>query len=108
MISSSEDRDYYRAPLIPWLFPTKGAAAKAWKVSQLTHDQEERRANDGPGLSYTDAHERIANVNGRQDIAATFTLQIALHKQLVNISRGVWLLVFLVWVLILVTSNLRY
>ncbi len=100
MISSSEDRDYYRAPLIPWLWPTKSAAARAWKLSQSVHDAEEKRANDSPAFSYTDAHERIANVNARQDIAGLFSVQLALHKQLVNISRGVWVLALLVWILI--------
>lgn len=101
MIASSEDRDLYRAPLLPWLFPTKAAAAQAWKIADKGHLQEQERS--GASLDYTDPMVRVAVVHARQDVAATFVIQIALHRQLVNISRGVWWLGL--WIAFLIASR---
>jgi len=37
---------------------------------------------------------QIAAVQTRQDVAAIYVVQVGNHAQLVNISRGVWALVF--------------
>lgn len=105
MISNEEDRAIYRAPLVPWLFPTKAAAARAWRIADIGASGEAKRAGELDVIS--DAQARAAIVNGRQDIAALFVLQLACHKQLVNISRGVWVVVFLAWGIWATIGSLR-
>ncbi len=94
MISSEEDRELYRAPLFPWMFPTQAVFARCYRLSELAAMQT-NRMDDSSFNDYSDKVVRASVVHARQDIGSYLTLFLGHHRQLVNISRGVWALVAL-------------
>lgn len=77
-------------PIVPFFWPTQSAI---WRSNQAGVRSALKDIE-----STTDADERrvaVSIVHSREDGAALLIMQTHLHKQLVNISRGVWLLALL-------------
>ena len=63
--------------------------ASGISANALRHMQDETYKVD-QGLA------GVAMLHTRQDVAAIFSMQASIHRELVNLSRGVWILVFVV------------
>lgn len=81
------DQMLYGAPTLPWLWPTAMARARAAKLQDRVRTSEERQ-----GFDFAPETVRQAAVHTRQDLVLLVGLEQAIHSQLVNISRGVWVL----------------
>lgn len=88
LFADETDGLLYRMPPLPWLWPTQAARARAAKLQDIVRQTEIERAPE-----YGAIEARTAAVHARQDLVMTFSLQIDIHQQLVNISRGIWALV---------------
>ena len=95
IISSSDDREFYRAPLFPWLAPTRWAAAQAAKLQGAVRDSEGK----WDFVPKSDDTVRQSVVNAREDLVMIYSMQVANHRQLVRISWAVWLIAFFAFVL---------
>lgn len=75
------------APM-PWLTPTAAAMGRFMHMTRgITEDE-------GGRMTATDEHTVAQSiVHTRQDVAGLVSLQLDMHRQLVAISRGVWVLV---------------
>ena len=78
------------------LFPTKKAIASAGALQRLVSPD-----SDSNFIASED-DAAIATVLGRKDLVLIYSMLTDSHRQLVTISRGVWLAVF---VLILILAN---
>lgn len=80
-------RSSYEESMAPlgWLTPTAEAIARFAAMSRgVSRDEVDSQT------VATDRDVAVATVHARQDIAGLVSLQFDLHRQLVNISRGVW------------------
>lgn len=86
-------RDLYRAPLwgLRWLFPTQTARARAGRLQDLV------RFGETESTTFVD-REAVgqAAIHTRQDLVLIVQWQEEHHRQLVNISRGVWIMGLLI------------
>jgi hypothetical protein len=87
-------RMIYRAPRrgFAWLYPTTMARATAHQLQSEVRQAE----YDQPPVA--DWEVDRATVHGRQDIVLLVAWAEAHHRQLVTISRGVWIMGFLILV----------
>jgi hypothetical protein len=95
---NSFDRMIYRAPRrgFGWLYPTTLARAKAAQLQSLVQGDEIESTSH-----VDDRTVGIAAIHGRQNIVLLVAWAEAHHRQLVTISRGVWI----IGVLILLALN---
>ena len=87
IVASQEDRFTNFAPLFPWLYPTKMAAARATELQRGVRwdEQESETIADRRAVA-------VATVHARQDLILVYSMECDIHRQLVKISRGVWAL----------------
>ena len=78
------------------LFPSKEALARAAALQRGSFNEANESSTDASPHAVA-----IATVHARQDIVLLVSLQLDLHRQLVTISRGVWLIAILLiaWLL---------
>ena len=69
------------------LFPTRDAIARAMDLQYRT------RVSEGDSDTLVDDRAvSIATIHGRQDLVLIYSMLTDQHRQLVTISRGVWVL----------------
>lgn len=86
---NAADRENYRAPWFGfgWLWPTKVASAVAWQLQdRVIYGHPESV------IPREAAEVETAIIHTRGDIVLLVSMQTSIHRQLVNISRGVWVL----------------
>ena len=88
-----DDLDVAGAPWrgLRWLFPTRTAEARAKRLQDMVG------AGEMASTTYVD--EEVvgqATIHTRQDLVLLVQWQREQHRQLVNISRGVWIVGFLI------------
>lgn len=82
------------------LFPTRKAMAAGEALKEAVASHETIQALSEPNYSADDL--AVAAMHSRQDIIGIYSMLTDSHRQLVAISRGVWLAAF---VLILILAN---
>lgn len=88
-----DDLDVAGAPWrgLRWLFPTRTATARARRL------QDRVGASEVGSSTYVDDKAvGQATIHTRQDLVLMVQWQSEHHRQLVNISRGVWIMGFLI------------
>jgi hypothetical protein len=85
--------DFYRVPPwgLRWLFPTKTARSTASQILGLVRDRE----TDSTTPSDPETVGQ-AVIHTRQDLVLLVYWQEQQHRQLVTISRGVWIMGLLI------------
>lgn len=98
LVSNELDREAFRMPIFPWLYPTMAANARAGKLQSRIRDYDAAHSDD---VRFGSNETRRATIHAREDIVLVYSLQTELHRQLVKISRGVWVMVLIAFVVVL-------
>lgn len=78
-----------------FVFPTKVASAEAGEAQYRVRLAELESTTDD-----SDQYVRQAVIHARQDLVLLYEMQLENHRQLVKISRGIWAIAILLFIVL--------